>query len=113
MSILKTRFSRCINVIAKDGMYAGFAGAKTGHGSMPLFSSLFQPRVRSCVLLRSFPPLSRGYLNSVLAIGGEHTMKPRQVNAGFGHQGRQLCDEIQGFEDDVQGRTNAAGAWMR
>jgi len=31
MSILKTRFSRFAQVIAMDGMYAGFAGAKTGH----------------------------------------------------------------------------------
>jgi len=32
MSILNTRLSRCAHVIAMDGMYAGFAGAKTGHG---------------------------------------------------------------------------------
>jgi hypothetical protein len=30
MSILKTRFNRFAQVIARDGMYAGFAGAKTG-----------------------------------------------------------------------------------
>jgi hypothetical protein len=29
--MLKTRFSRCAQVIAMEGMYAGFAGAKTGH----------------------------------------------------------------------------------
>ena len=29
-----------------------------------------------------------------------------QVDSGFGYQGGQ-------FGDDVQGRTNAAGAWMR
>jgi len=32
MSISKTHFKRCSHVIAMDGMYAGFAGAKTGHG---------------------------------------------------------------------------------
>ena len=32
ISMLKTRFKRCIQVIAKDGMYAGFAGTKTSHG---------------------------------------------------------------------------------
>jgi hypothetical protein len=37
MSILKTRFKRFAQVIARDGMYAGFAGAKTGHRS-PFFS---------------------------------------------------------------------------
>jgi hypothetical protein len=31
ISILKTRFKRFAQVIARDGMYAGFAGAKTGH----------------------------------------------------------------------------------
>jgi len=31
MSMPKTRFGRCVQVIAIDGMYAGFAGAKTGH----------------------------------------------------------------------------------
>jgi len=31
ISISKTRFSRFAQVIARDGMYAGFAGAKTGH----------------------------------------------------------------------------------
>jgi len=31
MSMLNTRFSLCAQVIARDGMYAGFAGAKTGH----------------------------------------------------------------------------------
>ena len=31
LSILNARFNRCAQVIARDGMYAGFAGAKTGH----------------------------------------------------------------------------------
>ncbi len=31
MSMLKTRFNLCAQVIAMEGMYAGFAGAKTGH----------------------------------------------------------------------------------
>jgi len=31
MSILNTRFNLFAQVIARDGMYAGFAGAKTGH----------------------------------------------------------------------------------
>ena len=33
-------------------------------------------------------------------------IKPGQVDAGFGHQGSQ-------FRNGVQGCTNAAGAWMR
>ena len=31
ISMLNTRLSLCAHVIARDGMYAGFAGAKTGH----------------------------------------------------------------------------------
>ena len=31
---MNTRFRRWAQVIAMDGMYAGFAGAKTGHGRM-------------------------------------------------------------------------------
>ena len=31
MSMLNTRFNCCAQVIAMDGMYAGFAGAKTGY----------------------------------------------------------------------------------
>ena len=33
MSMPNTRLRRLAQVIAMDGMYAGFAGAKTGHGS--------------------------------------------------------------------------------
>ncbi len=33
---IETRFSRCAQVIAMDGMYAGFAGAKTGHRRVTL-----------------------------------------------------------------------------
>ena len=36
MSILNTRFNRWAQVIARDGMYAGFAGAKTGHRRVAL-----------------------------------------------------------------------------
>ena len=36
MSMPNMRFRRCVQVIAMDGMYAGFAGAKTGHGSAAL-----------------------------------------------------------------------------
>jgi len=36
--MLNTRFNRFAQVITMDGMYAGFAGAKTGHRS-PFFGS--------------------------------------------------------------------------
>ena len=52
LSILNTRFSLCAQVIAMDGMYAGFAGAKTGHRPM---------RWRECflILIRCHFPAAR------------------------------------------------------
>ena len=52
LSILNTRFSLCAQVIAMDGMYAGFAGAKTGHRPM---------RLRECflILIRCHFPAAR------------------------------------------------------
>ena len=38
-----TLFNLCIQVIAMDGMYAGFAGAKTGHGYMAFSRGLIFP----------------------------------------------------------------------
>jgi len=55
MSIWNTRFSRWAQVIAMDGMYAGFAGAKTGHGGMA-FGRCFIFRVgRSLFLMLPLP----------------------------------------------------------
>jgi len=55
--LVHTRLSRCPQVIARDGMYASFAGARTGHRHMTL---------RECFLIRiccNFPdaPASPGW----------------------------------------------------
>jgi hypothetical protein len=71
-SMLNTRLSLCAHVIAMDGMYAGFAGAKTGHRHMTL-------RGRFLILIRcQFPaalaPPGRGHPHPVQAVRCKHTM---------------------------------------
>jgi len=41
IAIPNRRFNRFAQVIARDGMYAGFAGAKTGHGCPALSRGFF------------------------------------------------------------------------
>ena len=69
--------------------------------------------LRGCFLILisgNFPvtiaPPGRGHPHSVFAVRRKNTMVSGQVDSGSGYQGGQ-------FGDDVQGRTNAAGAWMR
>ena len=82
---MNTRFNRCIQVIAMDGMYAGFAGAKTGHAAMALLRCLFQPVFHFHFWPRlSFTTLGRCDLNSVLAVRRKYAMKPGEVNSWFG-----------------------------
>jgi hypothetical protein len=44
-----THFGRCIQVFAWDGIYVGFAGAKTGHRRMALGRRLIQPAFPSAL----------------------------------------------------------------
>ena len=70
-----------VQVIAMDGMYAGFAGAKTGHGPMALFGGfvlMFLP----CATLATF---GRCHINPVFAIGavrrpGKNPVESDQVH---------------------------------
>jgi hypothetical protein len=39
----------------------------------------------------------------VLAVGCEHAVETGEVDAGFGHQGGEACDEIQRLEDHMGG----------
>jgi hypothetical protein len=77
-SILKTRVSRCAQVIAMDGMYAGFAGAKTGHGRMALNGYLLLLAIR-CFGLVAFSPLRRCHQRSVLAVRGTNSRRFRRT----------------------------------
>ncbi len=54
-----------------------------------------------CHFLAALAPLGRGYPCSMFAVRGEYTVKPRQVDSGFGYQGRQSGNEIHRLEDDV------------
>jgi hypothetical protein len=64
---VKTRFRRWAQVIAMDGMYAGFAGAKTGHRCMTL-NWRFLILDICCFGLVAFSPLCLCHLRSVFAI---------------------------------------------
>ena len=91
---MNTRFKRCAQVIAMDGRYAGFAGAKTGHGG-PAFRGrgvLRHIRRAGLVALAAF---SRRHLCTVCAVGGEDSVEPSEVDPGFGHQGDESCNDVQ------------------
>ena len=102
MSMLNTRFKRCAQVIAMDGMYAGFAGAKTGHGR-PAFAGRGVFRRMQRVGLVALAVLGRRHLRTMRAVGGENAVEAGQVDPGLGHQGDKPGDEIQRFEDDLRG----------
>jgi len=65
---LNTRLRRCAQVIAMDGMYAGVAGAKAGHGGA-------SPGGRFCFIEPSFAPACRGHLSPQCAVGCEDPVK--------------------------------------
>ncbi len=102
MSMPKTRFSRCAQVNAMEGMYAGFAGAKTGHRG-PAFRRRFLLSLLKDFGLGALPPFRRCHRGAVSTVGGKYAMQARQIDPGLGHQGGESGD-------DVQGCTNAAGA---
>ena len=86
MSILKDRSNRWAQVIARDGMYAGFAGAKTGHRRVALGEAAVIP-----FLISLLAPLASARWcdqGPVLAIESEHAVKSGQIHSGFGHQCR-------------------------
>jgi hypothetical protein len=78
MSISKTRFNRFAQVIARDGMYAGFAGAKTGLRS-PFFGGRLVGLIRKARSL-TFASPGRCYLGPGFTIWCKHAMKTSQVN---------------------------------
>ncbi len=89
--MLNTRFSRCAHVIARDGMYAGFAGAKTGHRHVTfsrdsIFCLIVYPTLIALATLR------RRDQDTVLTVRmvrhpDKHTVETCQVSSGLGHQG--------------------------
>ena len=102
MSMLNARFRRCAQVIAMDGMYAGFAGAKTGHGGPPFGGRGVFHRIRHASFV-ALAALGRRHLCTMRAVGGEHTMESSQVDPGLRHQRDKPGDEVQRLENDVRG----------
>jgi hypothetical protein len=105
---LNTRFSRCAQVIAMDGMYAGFAGAKTGHRRMMLNWRLLLLAIR-CYGLAAFSPLRRCHQRTVFAMRGKYTMESCQIDSGPGHQCGKPGNEIHRLEDDACGAIPVGG----
>ncbi len=87
-----------------DGMYAGFAGAKTGHGRTAFFWGFVLPNRFSS----AFAPPGRSHQNPVLAVWSEYTMKSCEIDLRLWYQRGQLCDEVQGIEYHM-GRTVTVG----
>ncbi len=74
-SMLNTRLRRCAQVIAMDGMYAGFAGAKTGHGGTALGRCLIICLFRFRRLrLTAFTPPCRSNQCPVFAVKSPPTL---------------------------------------
>jgi len=67
MSMPKTRFSRCAQVNAMEGMYAGFAGAKTGHRG-PTFHRRFLLFLLEGFGLGALPPFRRCHRGAVSTV---------------------------------------------
>jgi len=89
----------CAQVIAMDGMYAGFAGAKTGHGRLSFCWCFVLPNSFSS----AFAPPGRSHQNPVLAVWmmrhpDEYTVKSCEIDLRFRHQRGQFCNEIQRFK---------------
>ncbi len=87
-----------------DGRYAGFAGAKTGHGLVPLLWCFIILR------LRWIPFSAPGwcYMASVFAIRvvrylDENAMESGQIHSWPGYQGGQFTNEIQRFKNHMSG----------
>jgi hypothetical protein len=73
MSMSNTRFRRCAQLIATDGMYAGFAGAKTGHRGAA-FGRGRRLRIRHRGRPAAPAPPGLGHPSPVTAVGGEHAV---------------------------------------
>ena len=100
MSMPKTRLRRCAQVNAMEGMYAGFAGAKTGQ-CCPALRRRFLLLFLEGFGLVTLPPLPRCHRGAVSTVGGKYAMEAGQIDPRLGHQGGQPGDEIQRLEDNV------------
>lgn len=54
------------------------------------------------VMLETFALFGRHHINTMLAVRGKYSVESGQVHSWLWHQGGQLGNEIQWFEDDVR-----------
>ena len=76
------------------GMYAGFAGAKTGHRGAT-FGRCRLLRIRCRGSLTAPAPLGRCHLGAVFSVRCKDPVEAGEVDPQFGHQSRQSGDEIE------------------
>ena len=86
MSMPNTRLRRCAQVIA--------AGRSAG-----VLWSVWA----AAWPVAPLPRLGLGHLRAVRAVGGEHAVEAGEIDARFGHQRGQSCDEIQRLEEHMRG----------
>lgn len=76
-------------------MYAGFAGAKTGHCAMALCWALVVPvGIRRFWWIGLLAALGRRDLNAKLAVGRKNAVEAREVNSRLGYQRGQFGNEV-------------------
>jgi len=85
----------CAQVIAMNDMYAGFAGAKTGHGRAAFYWCFVLPNSFSS----AFATSCRRERYFVFTIGtvrrpGKNPMKPCEIHFQLWYKRGQLCDEV-------------------
>ena len=91
-----------------EGMYAGFAGAKTGHGG-PAFDRRWGiRRIRRTGLL-ALAAFGRRHLRTMRTVGGKHAVKSSQINPRLRHQRDESRNEVQRLEDDMCGAIAVRG----
>jgi hypothetical protein len=93
-------------------MYAGFAGAKTGHGHVMFYHGL----IRRCFHaggLTALASFGGCHLYPVFAVRCKHPVKAGQVGTGFRNQRCQLGNEVKRFEEDVRGAIPVRCLMMR
>ncbi len=102
ISMLNTRFRRCAQVNAMDGMYAGFAGAKTGHRGASFGRRLVLRHVGRFELAAFTPPGGR-HQRTMFTVGRKHAMKAGEIDAWLWYQCGEASDKIQWLEYHMRG----------
>ena len=72
-----------------EGVYAGFAGAKTGHRG-PAFHRCFLFSLLEGFGFRALAPFRRCHRGAVATVRGKYAMEAGQIDPGLGHQGGEL-----------------------